>query len=78
MRVTIAIDSFKGSLSSARAGEAVALGVKAVYKDAVVDVCELSDGGEGTTSALVSTMQGTWRSVEVTNPLGQKFAISTA
>ncbi len=76
MRVTVAIDSFKGSLSSARAGEAVALGVKAVYKDAVVDVCELADGGEGTTSALVSAMQGSWRTVEVLNPLGRKINAS--
>ena len=48
MKVTIAIDSFKGSLSSLQAGDAVREGILRVYGDAAVQVRPLADGGEGT------------------------------
>ena len=48
MKVTVAIDSFKGSLSSMEAGNAVRTGIRRVYPDALVEVRPLADGGEGT------------------------------
>lgn len=70
MKVVVAIDSFKGSLSSLEAGEAIATGVKRVYPDAETVVRPLADGGEGTVDALTKGMGGTFETVCVTGPLG--------
>ena len=56
MKIVAAIDSFKGSLSTMQAGNAVKAGVLRVYPDAKVTVCPLADGGEGTVSALTRCM----------------------
>ena len=72
MKVVVAIDSFKGSLSSMEAGQAIAEGVKRVYQHAEVVVCPLADGGEGTVEALVEGMGGVFVTKEVTGPLGEK------
>ena len=71
MKVVIAIDSFKGSLSSMEAGRAAAEGVRRAV-DANVVIRPLADGGEGTTEALISGLGGTYQKVEVTGPLGEK------
>lgn len=71
MKVVVAIDSFKGSLSSMEAGQAIAEGVKRVYQHAEVVVCPLADGGEGTVEALVEGMGGVFVTKEVTGPLGE-------
>ncbi|MBQ9784961.1 MAG: glycerate kinase [Clostridia bacterium] len=72
MKVAIAIDSFKGSISSLEAGRAVAEGVRAANTDAQTVVCPLADGGEGTVEALVSAMGGTLCRAWVTGPLGER------
>ncbi|MDE6882872.1 MAG: glycerate kinase [Lachnospiraceae bacterium] len=71
MKAVIAIDSFKGSLSSQEAGQAAAAGIKRVFPDAVTQVCPLADGGEGTVETLISGMGGTIRRLSVTGPLGE-------
>ena len=70
MKVVIAIDSFKGSLSSMQAGNAACSGIKRVC-DAEVVVKPLADGGEGTTEALVEGLGGEYVYLDVTGPLGQ-------
>lgn len=72
MKVVVAIDSFKGSLTSMEAGEAVKAGVLKAVPEAEVMVCPLADGGEGTVEALVLGMGGTLEHIEVTGPLGEK------
>ena len=74
MRVVVAIDSLKGSLSSMEAGQAICLGVKRGYPEASVEVRPLADGGEGTVHALVAGMGGTIQNIEVTGPLGTPVA----
>ncbi|WP_062069743.1 glycerate kinase family protein [Demequina sediminicola] len=54
MRVVVAMDSFKGSVTSTEAGNAVARGVLAARADADVTVLDVADGGEGTVAALAS------------------------
>ena len=76
MKVTIAIDSFKGSLSSMEAGYAAMQGVKKVDSDAIVEVRPLADGGEGTVEALADGMGGTLQTVTVTGPLGDPVECS--
>ena len=71
MKIVIAIDSFKGSLSSLSAGSAVRDGALAVFNDAEVLVSPLADGGEGTVSAIVSAMGGRLSKASVTGPLGE-------
>ena len=71
MKVTIAIDSFKGSLSSIAAGNAAAEGVRRVFPDAECRVRPLADGGEGTVDALVTGLGGELKRVTVTGPSGK-------
>lgn len=70
MKVVVAIDSLKGSLSSLEAGRAIAEGIKRVDINAEVCVRPLADGGEGTVEALVEGMNGKYQTVTVTGPLG--------
>ena len=72
MKVVIAIDSFKGSLSTFESGNAVSEGIKRVFTQARTVVCPLADGGEGTVTAIVSASDGRLVSVPVTGPLGDK------
>lgn len=72
MKAVIAIDSFKGSLTSLQAGRAVAAGIERVFPDALSVVCPIADGGEGTVDALTEGMGGEFHFVEVTGPLGEK------
>lgn len=73
MKVVVAIDSLKNSLTSMEAGHAIEAGVRQAYggKDVQVVVKPLADGGEGTVEALVDGMHGQLRYVGVTGPLGQ-------
>ncbi|MGI6106868.1 MAG: glycerate kinase [Lachnospiraceae bacterium] len=71
MNVTVAIDSFKGSLTSLEAGRAAKAGILRAMPDARVAVRPLADGGEGTASALTAGMGGEWVAARVTGPLGQ-------
>ena len=72
MRVVVAIDSFKGSMSSLEAGEAISKGIKKAHKDAEVEIRPLADGGEGTVEALSIGMGGMLINVDVTGPVGRK------
>ena len=72
MKAVIAIDSFKGSLTSLEAGEAAAEGVRRVFPQGEVVVSPLADGGEGTTQALVQALGGRLEQVTVTGPLEEK------
>ena len=71
MKVVVAIDSFKGSMTSMQAGMACKAGILEAV-DAEVVVKPLADGGEGTVTALVEGMNGTYEHVDVTGPMGQK------
>ena len=69
MKVVVAIDSLKGSLSSMEAGLAIKEGVLAAQPDAEVIVKPLADGGEGTTDALIEGMNGKRIDLTVTGPM---------
>ncbi len=71
MRILIAPDSFKESLSAVDAAAAIGRGVLAAHPDASVDLCPLADGGEGTVDALVEATGGAYRTTPVFGPLGQ-------
>ncbi len=69
-RIVIAMDSFKGSLSSLEAGAAVREGVLRACPEAMVTVLPLADGGEGTVEALTTGLNGAMHSAAVSGPLG--------
>ena len=71
MKILIAIDSFKGSLSSKEAGEAIKSGILRVVPDANVVISPLADGGEGTVETLVEALGGSLETVRVKGPLFQ-------
>ena len=69
MNVVIAIDSFKGSMTSLEAGESASAGIRRIYPDADIAIRPLADGGEGTVDALTLGCGGTRTQVCVTGPL---------
>lgn len=71
MKVVVAIDSFKGSLSSMEAGNAVKDGIHRVHPTAGVIVKPLADGGEGTTDALLEGFDGEKVTLSVAGPLNK-------
>ncbi len=71
MRIVIAPQSLKGSLTAAEAGQAIAQGARAVYSDAEIALVPIADGGEGTVQALVDATAGKVIQREVTGPLGE-------
>ena len=73
MKVVIAVDSFKGSLCSLEAGNAVAEGIKRVNENIETEVCPLADGGEGTVEALTWGMGGEMQTITAVNPLGENI-----
>lgn len=73
MKVLIAIDSFKGSLTSREAGMAVSDGIKRVYPEAECEILTVADGGEGTVDALMSALESETVTAEVSDPLGRRI-----
>ena len=76
MKAVIAIDSFKGSLSTIQAGNAARDGILRVYPDADVTVLPLADGGEGTVSALIREQDEKLVTLSVKGPLGRSVTAS--
>lgn len=70
MKIIVGMDSFKGSLSTQAANDAVSKGVKSVFEDADIRSYVMADGGEGTTKALIDGLDGVMKKVSVTGPLG--------
>ena len=73
MKIVISIDSFKGSVTSIEAANAIKSGIKSVYSDAQVVIYPLADGGEGTIESLCSANSDRIVSKIVTGPLGEKI-----
>jgi glycerate kinase len=71
MRILVAPQSLKGSLSAAEAGAAIAQGAHAAFPDAEITIIPIADGGEGTVQALVDATRGEIRIQRVTGPLSE-------
>lgn len=71
MKIIIASDSYKGSLTSAEVGQAAGRAIKQKYPDAEVTVIPVADGGEGTVDAVVDALGGERVSARVSDPLGR-------
>ncbi len=71
MKVTLAFDSFKGSLSSQEVAEAFESGLRSCAPECEVVKVVIADGGEGTTEALVEALHGEYIDAVVSDPLGR-------
>ena len=70
MKVVVAPNAFKGSLTASQAAAAIALGVREVFPQADVVEVPVADGGDGTVEALVSALRGEYQTGDVEGPLG--------
>lgn len=71
MRIVVAPDSYKGSVSALGVAQAMERGILHVFPEADVRKIPIADGGEGTVEALITATRGTLRQQEVTGPLGE-------
>jgi glycerate kinase len=71
VRIVVAPNAYKGSLSASEAAAAIARGVRQAFPDAEVVEVPVADGGDGTVDALVSAHRGQYRTVQVEGPLGE-------
>ncbi len=73
MKIVIAPDSFKGSLTALEVAHAIKAGIERVIPEAEVDEVPMADGGEGTVQALVDATGGEIITQEVCDPLGNSI-----
>ena len=73
MKIVIASDSFKGSLTSAEVADAAELGIRTAVKDTPLDIVKVpvADGGEGTAAALAAAVGGRMVTATAADPLGR-------
>jgi glycerate 2-kinase len=72
VRVLVAPDKFKGTMTAAEAAEAIATGWRRTDPQAEIDLVPMGDGGEGTLDALVAALNGRTVATEVSGPLGDR------
>jgi glycerate kinase len=70
MRILIAPDKFKGSLSARQVAEHIALGIRDVIPDAQIEIAPVADGGEGTAEVICKARGGEWVTCYAHGPLG--------
>lgn len=76
MKILVAPDSFKGSLTSPQAAEIIKDAVSTVKTAAQFTLCPLADGGEGTAEAFTKALNGNFIKCEVHDPLMRKITAS--
>ena len=74
MKIVIAIDSFKGSLTSMEAGQAVMDSIQNLFPHCQTELIPIADGGEGMLSVMMNTTQGRLQTLEAHNPCMEKIA----
>jgi glycerate kinase len=73
MKILIAPDKFKGTLSAREVAENIAAGLRDVLPDAKIDIVPLADGGEGTAEVISSALRGSWMKCKAHDPLGREI-----
>ena len=74
MKILVAPDKFKGSLSAVAAVAAITRGLRAVWPDAEISAAPIADGGEGFAEALCEALGGAWVETRALDPLGREVA----
>ena len=73
MKIVVAPDSFKGSVSALEAARAIEQGIRRVFPDAIIEKVPMADGGEGTVQSLVDATGGHIQTRRVLAPLGNEI-----
>jgi glycerate kinase len=73
MKILIAPDKFKGSLSAREAAQDIAAGLREVLSKAKIDIVPMADGGEGTAEVICDALGGSWLKCEAHDPLGRQI-----
>ncbi len=71
MRILVAADKFKGSMTASQACAAIARGLESVFPEAKVVQLPVADGGEGTARAVCQALDGEWVEAAVHDPMGR-------
>jgi len=69
MRVVVAPQEFKGTLTAVEAAEAIAAGLRSAVPEVEIDLAPMADGGPGTALALIAAAGGKWRLSRAHDPL---------
>src|SRR5213076_2835141 len=78
MKILIAPDKFKGSLSAREVAEKIAMGLRHVLPGATIDIAPMADGGEGTAEVICDAFGGSWVSCKAHDSLGRKIDVRYA
>lgn len=73
MKILVAPDKFKGSISAQAAAEAMVAGFAAVWPEATIHCAPIADGGEGFAATLAEALRGEWVSVQSQDALGREI-----
>src|SRR6266446_1286194 len=73
MRILIAPDKFKGSLSARDVAQNIAAGLREVLSNAKIDIVPMADGGEGTAEVICDALEGLWVTCKAHDPLGREI-----
>ena len=73
MRILIAPDKFKGSLTAREVAANIAKGLRDVWSDVKIDIVPMADGGEGTAEVISDSLGGTWIECKAHDPLGREI-----
>ncbi len=73
MRILIAPDKFKGTLSAHEVAENIAAGLREVLPEAEIDIVPMADGGEGTAGVISNALGGLWLKCKAHDPLGREI-----
>jgi glycerate kinase len=76
MKILIASDSYKGSLSSLEVSKSIQKGFKEVFEDVSFKTLSMADGGEGTTQAIVESLNGQYITIDCHNALQEHIQAS--
>jgi glycerate kinase len=73
VRILIAPDKFKGTLSAREVAENIAAGLRDIVADAKIDIVPMADGGEGTAEVISQALGGSWFNCRAHDPLGREI-----
>lgn len=76
MKIVVAPDSFKGSLTAVEVSNAIGQGVREIFPEAEIVKIPMADGGDGTVQCLVNATGGEILKEKVTGPLGDEVLAS--
>src|SRR5436309_12403225 len=71
MRILIAPDKFKGTLSAREVADAIATGLRGVLPNAKIETVPMADGGEGTAEVISRALGASWLKCKAHDPVGR-------